>query len=373
MAEFGVLDKDTDLYAIFGQFLEAGAAAYYKPDTATFYLIEGNDGIGSRPIVFHELVHAVEDQHYGLDQMGDKFEEDSDAGLAFKGLVEGSADFFQDLYQVDHPDEVDAMQKDQMKPELMQKQMKMIREVPMFLVAMMGFYPYKNGSAFLRGVGVTGPEQMKAIWNDPPTSTEQVLHPSKFKQDGSNRDYPHKVAEFELKSALGEGWEQIESSSMGELMTGLTMIHMNYNQPNQFMQRLQAVMDPTTQGVLFKAPISVAVEGWDGDRYVAMHQEGSKEVCIAWKSVWDSEQDAREFAKEFGRLVAFKLTGAKPDDVPMPARFTESNGQISGLTLDRNHVVVVLGAPAGAAEKVFETAAKAEVMADPRDANDAPK
>lgn len=93
-AEFGMIERGTDLYDIFGEFLEAGAGAYYKPNTNTFYLIEGADGIGSRPIIFHELIHAVEDQHYDLTAINERLEDDADAAMAFKGLTEGSADFF---------------------------------------------------------------------------------------------------------------------------------------------------------------------------------------------------------------------------------------------------------------------------------------
>lgn len=374
MSEFGVVPKGTDLYAMNSEFLEAGAAAYYKPETDTFYLIEGNDGIGSRPIVFHELVHAVEDQHYALDEMSAHVDEDSDGGMAFKGLVEGSADFFQDLYQSQHKDEVAAMMKDQMTPDMIQRQRRMVQQVPTFFIAAMAFYPYKGGSAFLRGVGVTGPEQADAVWADPPVSTEQVLHPGKFALDGKGRDYPHKVAAFDLSPVLGDSWEQLETASMGELMTGLTMVHLKFPEPGMFQQRLLAVINPATGGLLLKPPVSTAVAGWDGDRYVAMQEAGTGEVCVAWTSVWDSEKDAAEFAQEFGRLLTRKVNGELPESIALPLRLTESGtGQITGIDLAGTRVTVVLGAPADAAAKLFATAEGAEITADPRDANDAPK
>ena len=176
MAEFGVVDPDTDLYALFSEFMEQAASAFYKPHTQTFYLIEGNTGPGARPVIFHELVHALEDQYYDLEKLIREREDDGDAAMAIKALTEGSADMWQTLYQNDHPDEFKAMMQAEMGPERQADQMKMLQKVPTFLIAMMALYPYKNGSAFLRGIGADSPERIEQVWKDPPASTEQICH-----------------------------------------------------------------------------------------------------------------------------------------------------------------------------------------------------
>lgn len=369
MAEFGVVDPDTNLYDIFSNFLEAGAAAYYKPNTETFYLIEGQDGPGARPIVFHELVHAVEDQHYELDEMMRKVEDWADRGLAIKGLVEGSADFFQERYHEEHPEEVAAMMQAQMK--MAGKQLKMIQTVPTFLIAMMGFYPYKNGSAWLRGIGASTAEDMHKLFTDPPESTEQVLHPEKFPLSGEGRDYPHRIARVDPATILGEGWEEIEDSDMGELLIGLMMVHIRYPGQKNAMARLMNIADLTQGSVAFKEPQGPAIAGWDGDRYTAMFNRETRDVCVVWTSVWDTDTDQQEFADEFARHLSQKVTGNYSSSAAAPTQYVDPDGQVSGVMLGTNRrVVVLLGAPREKVDALFALGLEAEVTADHRDAGD---
>jgi hypothetical protein len=372
-AEFGLVPAGTDLIEMFSEFMEGGAAAFYKPDTQTFYLIEGQEGPGSRPVIFHELIHTVEDQNYDLRKLNEEREEDGDAAMALKGLTEGSADLWQTIYQSAHPDEVQAMNAAQGKPEMVQKQQQMLMRVPSFLIGVMALYPYKTGSAFLRGIGVKTPDDIAKVWADPPVSTEQVLHPEKFALDGTGRDYPHVFGEYDgIESLLGDGWEELEQTNLGELMTGLLMVHLQHPEegPMGVQMRLMAMADLSTQGIGFKAPIAGAIGGWDGDRYVALIHEESGEVCVVWTSVWDSEDDAAEFGLEYGRLLGRKVTGKLDRKGVAPFRFTEGNGQVSGLDISGKRVVIVLGAAADKADALFAAGAEISITPDERDAAD---
>ncbi len=361
MSEFGMIAKGTNLYDIFLQFLEGGAAAFYKPDTGTFYLIEGKNDAGDRPIVFHELVHALEDQHFGLDLMQQAFEENSDGGMGVKALIEGSADLFQDKYHKLHPEDVEAMTAAQKNnPELLQRQMRMMVQVPAFLIAAMGFYPYKNGSAYLRKIDATSGSAVDAVFANPPVSTEQVLHPERH-----GVDYPHAVAAADVGGVLGDGWEVLDDDIMGELFTGLLLTSLRWGHTG--IPSVMAMMDMQTQGVGFKAPMKSAVEGWDGDRYVASIDRANDRVCVVWTSMWDSADDAMEFAKVYGGLLGKRVTGQKSDASSKSIRFTGEDGAVSGVDVSGLRVVVVLSGPAESAEDLFRVGREAEAVHDARD------
>jgi hypothetical protein len=366
-AETGLCKRETDVYAIFSQFMEAGAAAFYKPDTRTFYHIEGNDGRGAYPVVFHELVHALEDQYFDLDALYKGIENDSDRALAMRGLVEGSASLYQGLYEKEHPEDAKAMMAAQMKPELMGKQMKMLNEVPPFLIASMGLYPYQNGKAWCQRMGAADPAVAERLYRDPPVSTEQVLHPDKFPFEGA-RDWPHAVAKPEAGDVLGAGWKELESDTMGELVTGVLLAQLRNG--GSYAATVMSV-GGATGGFGVSGATKKAVEGWDGDRYAAWVREGTDEALVLWSTVWDSDADAREFAETYAPLLGRKVTGQKLVETPSPVRFTQDGtGRVSGLEVRGRRVVAVLGAPADKFDALLERTLSAAVTPDSRDAAD---
>ena len=365
-AEMGLVKQGTNIYDIFASFLEAGAAAFYKPETRTFYHIEGNDGRGAYPVVFHELVHAVEDQYFDLDAFYRAVEGDGDAALARRGLVEGTASWFGEQYEMKFPADAAAMAKSQMTPELMQKQMKMMQTVPAFLIATMGLYPYKNGKSWVGTVTGGDSAKVAAAFADPPASTEQILHPEKY-SDATRRDYPHKVAAPDLSSALPGDWRTLESDTMGELMTGCLLSQLRFPGPAALM----GVIDMATQGYGIKEPTKTAVTGWDGDRYSAVVDPANGRATLCWVSVWDSEQDATEFVAAYAPLVGKKVTGAKVEGDAAGQRFAEKDtGRLSSVVREGTKVVAVLGAPADRFDAVLAAGMSAKVEADSRDASD---
>jgi hypothetical protein len=366
-AAFGLMAPDTDIYAVFSGFLEAGAAAFYKPDTGTFYHIEGNDGRGARPIVFHELVHAVEDQYFALDEFYMAAEDDTDKQFARRGLVEGSACHFAKKYEAEHPDDVKEMQKAQQKPELAAKQFKMIQTCPPFLIAAMGLYPYNNAPDWLAKIGADDSAAIERLYKDPPVSTEQVLHPAKFPLDGP-RDYPHLIATPDVAKVLGESYENVDDNNLGELMLGVLLAQLK--QGGKYAPTFFSIMDNKTGGLGIKDAPKTASEGWDGDRYTAWREKATGAVTVVWVTVWDSEKDAQEFRDIYGELLGKRILG-KDATRPEVVRYTDpANGHMSGLDLSGTKVVVVLNAPAERTAELLAAGAAASVTADPRDAND---
>ena len=60
-----------------------------------------------------------------------------------------------------------------------------------------------------------------------------------------------------------------------------------------------------------------AAAGWDGDRYAVF--EGPKDrLGLVWLSTWDSEDDAREFAKGYVQYQTSKLSNIGKPPRPIP-------------------------------------------------------
>jgi hypothetical protein len=366
-AELGLVAPGTDLYELLGAFTEGGVAAFYKPHTRTFYHVEGNDGRGAYPIVFHELVHALEDQHFDLDRVYREVGEDTDRALARRGLVEGSAALFQAVYEEQHPQDKVAMVKAQMADKDAQvKQMTMLQKVPAFLIASFGLYPYQNGMRWVERVTDRDPARVDALFADLPVSTEQVLHPDKW-TDAARRDYPHVVTPASL-DALPAEWERVDPDTMGELTTGCLLAQLRA----AGMMATISVIDMATQGLGFKAPIKDAVEGWDGDCIVGAVDPATGRGTIVWVTVWDSEKDAEQFAAAYAPALGKKVTGKKVDPLPSPLRFVETDSdRVTGIVREGTRVVAVLGATPAHFDALLQSGLTTKVEPDARDAADA--
>ena len=78
-------------------------AGYYEPKTRQFYLADWIDIDGQRPIMAHELTHALQDQHFNLRRFDHWPKGDSDAELAAHALIEGDATLTMALYVANNP------------------------------------------------------------------------------------------------------------------------------------------------------------------------------------------------------------------------------------------------------------------------------
>ena len=209
MAFFGLLKEGTDLKELFSDFISAGAAGYYKPTTKVFSLVRGFKEDASRPIVFHELIHAIEDQYFDFHAAQKKYV-DADMGdhaAAMQALVEGSARYYEDLFVDNEPGLRMKYFKALQEAEGASENSGKIGEMPPVILISMVFYPYGNGSDFLKEVlpaleAKGRKDAIGAVYSAPPVSTEQILHPEKY----LGSDLPRDIRLPDIASVLGEGW-----------------------------------------------------------------------------------------------------------------------------------------------------------------------
>ena len=71
--------------------LEAQTGGYYDPQRDTFYVADWMDPAEQSDAIIHELTHALQDQHFRLDDFTQRIRGNTDAMLARSALVEGEA------------------------------------------------------------------------------------------------------------------------------------------------------------------------------------------------------------------------------------------------------------------------------------------
>lgn len=217
----------------------------------------------------HEFTHAMQDAAFNIGE-GREEQEDDDAGLARIALEEGDATLamFQWAFGNLDPDDLAGLGATPL-PDM--------SGVPQWMVSQLEF-PYLSGTTFVSGLWSSGGwDAVDAAYDDPPASTEQVLHPEKYLDE----EPPIAVPDAGLADRMGEGWEDIESSAVGEAMLAIWLEEMG----------------------LADADAAAAASGWGGDRLtVARGQDGA--WALAWRIAWDAPGQANEFLEAHAAMTA---------------------------------------------------------------------
>jgi hypothetical protein len=93
----GLLDPEVDIVDVLEQYLATGTAGVYRPDTKSLAVQGGDLNPYLESVLVHELTHALDDQHFGLERP--EFDDRADeAAFTFAALVEGNATRVENAY-----------------------------------------------------------------------------------------------------------------------------------------------------------------------------------------------------------------------------------------------------------------------------------
>jgi hypothetical protein len=284
-AAFDFFSPDLDLYALYVDLYSEQIAGFYDPEEKEFFLIstQGRFGSFERLTFAHEYTHALQDQQFDLESydLEGLSEENPDAALALTALIEGDAQLLTEKYLIDYFASEDRLA---LFAELDNFDTIVFDSAPAVIQRDLAF-PYLEGSRFARALYEQGGWRFVDLaYSDPPTSTEQILHPERY-LDG---DQPETVTLEPALDALGAGWRLVEESTLGEFHL---LLH---------LEQQIAASDAVP-----------AVEGWGGDRYAVYHHEGSDQIVMVLSVVWDSPGEVDEFMEAY-RLFGTARAGRDP-------------------------------------------------------------
>lgn len=257
-------------------------AGFYDPDSTALFVLDDQPAEFLRPLLLHELVHAVQDQTVSLDSLTSAAL-DNDRRKAAQSAIEGHATLvmMEHLFAETQGEALDVSRTpgfaDQLRPALAgaRDQYPVLASAPA-VVSESLLFPYLEGAGFVLEMWSGGEERGAAFRGRMPTSTEQVLEP--FRRLGEEVDRPTDVR---LTPAEGEVlFEEV----LGRAETDLLL----------------------REHGGATAPMAT---GWDGDRFALVDRDGA--TSLVWASVWDSAADRDAF------VAAFEI---HLDRLPAPAR-----------------------------------------------------
>src|SRR5438105_4066124 len=177
LRKLGLAPAEFQYRALLIRLLTEQVAGYYDPKTQQFHLADWIDLDGRKPIMAHELTHALQDQHFDLRRFEHWPKGDSDAELAAHALIEGDATLVMVLYVSSNPMRALTFLKSLGATGVSTKELdqapRVLRESLLF--------PYQEGLNWTRALYKQGGwQEVSQAFTTLPQSTEQVMHPEKY-------------------------------------------------------------------------------------------------------------------------------------------------------------------------------------------------
>ncbi len=320
LQKFGMIPPGYDLHAQFLKLLREQVAAFYDPKTKTVNLLDWVRPELQKPVLAHELTHALQDQTIDLrawfrdggkdngtlpDQQEQVVEE---AQAARENVAEGQAM----LSMVDYilapsgktilqaPDVANAMRASMTDG----KNLPVLAAAPIYLRESL-LMPYAFGFDFERAVlakkGVAA--TFDGVLQHPPADTYEVMQPNAY-IDG------HGVAPLivpDLDKVIAPAYERYEFGAMGAF--------------DVYLLAKQYAPDSDAKKYY---------SSWRGGYYLAVHAKSAPkgQIGLIYFSRWDSPEAAQAFAKMYGDYVPTRYKGASrlPDSCPVAKEGQECSG-----------------------------------------------
>ncbi|HXT62534.1 MAG TPA: hypothetical protein VN696_05815 [Pyrinomonadaceae bacterium] len=318
LKRLGLAPANFSLRPLIVRLLTEQVAGYYDPREQEFHLADWIDADGQKPIMAHELTHALQDQHFNLRRFEKWPKGDSDAELATHALIEGDATLAMTLYVGRNPLRAltflrSFMAADTSSQEL-DKAPRALRETLLF--------PYQEGLTWTRALYQNGGwASVSRAFKTLPQSTEQILHPPKY----FIHEAPVKVLLSDLRPLLGAGWRRLDADVNGEWSLYLVL--------DEFLK------SPSVS--------KQAAAGWAGDRY-ATYENAHGDSLYVSLSAWDTEKDAREFFDAYVKRSKLRYADARvTSERPTAWSAQTSEGGVT-VELRGNRVLILEGIPAAA-------------------------
>ncbi len=340
-----MVGESTDSIAVQNRNTGSSVGGYYSPRKESIVVISNNESAPKMDEITlsQELFHALQDQKYNLSTFDQRTREDHNA---VDGIVEGDGNYVDHLYE--------QRCKNAWKGTCLLPQNEGngggggdLANIGPYLLK---FQPYSDGPPFVKSVRQKGGWQaVNDLYQNPPASTEQVIHPKKYGADAP--------ADVSIRDTTSNGWQRLEPkgrpnyAKVGEAGIMSMFTYPTYESQgktqiipfNKFVNRKNgepAKFDPLN----YRSEPSA---GWDGDR-IAVYTNGraaANETGYVFKTKWDSRKDARQFVDTYERLLQYR-DAKKVDDRANTWEVPQKNGFSDAFYVQqKGDTVVIVNAP----------------------------
>jgi hypothetical protein len=309
LKKFGLLDQDFQLKPFLLDLLKEQIEAYYDSKTKTVNLLDWVDPEQQRPVMAHELTHALQDQHSDLEKWDDQTPDDvstnaagdedhlarDEMDTARDAVAEGQATAVMFDYVLKPLGK--SLIKDPEVLDIVKSQMNSTADSPVMaraplLLSESLLFPYKEGLSFEQDVWMDQGQAaaFAGTLDRPPTSSWEVYNPRVYEQ----KRIPAIPLLPNIHPLVDSLYQPYDIGQIGELDVRII-----------------------TELFGGDASASDLTPAWDGGLYWAGQlrsattpaaQNSTKSLAVFYLSVWKSADSAQTFAKLYANNLGRKYS-----------------------------------------------------------------
>ncbi|QRV16647.1 Hvo_1808 family surface protein [Haloterrigena salifodinae] len=321
-----VVDGETDVNEAMDDLYGSSVQGYYVNGRIVIIAADADEIRIDRETLVHELVHALQDQRFGLERDGETIDE----RRAELGLIEGEANYVPHRYAERCGDEWQCLPVTPAAPAEVEADRPF--NVGLFLSI---YAPYAEGPSFVESLSERGGwAAVDDAHDEYPASTSQVIHPDRYPDN--------RPVDVDVPDRLSDEWEPITAG--GEVRTETVGEATLFGAlwANGVIER------SITAGATELSPYNYshpATDGWAGDTFTAYRDADGERTGHVWRLAWESRADADEFADAYRTLL--ETRGAESVDAGTDTYRIPDGDTFEGayrVTVDDDAVTIV-GAP----------------------------
>jgi hypothetical protein len=313
LKKFGLLDRDFNLKPFLLALLKEQIEAYYDPKTKTVNMLDWISVDEQKPVLAHELTHALQDQHLDLDKWSDQTppevsltpSEDSDhlakdeLDTAREAVTEGQATavMMDNILKpmgkslIGDPEIVDFI-KGQMAGS---DNSPMLARAPLLLSESL-LFPYREGLSFEQDVWMDRGQTaaFTGALDRPPSSSWEIMNPREYEQ-GHVPAIPYLP---DIHPLVDKTYRPYDIGQVGQL--DLHILAGLFGGDGAARD-----LTPAWDGGIY----------WAGQRLNAppAEQTSTKSISLFYLSVWKNAASAQAFSHLYAGELGRKYSGLKPD------------------------------------------------------------
>ena len=341
LKKFGLLDRDFELKPFLLALLREQIEAYYDTKTKTINLLDWVQPDEQKPVMSHELTHALQDQHSDLEKWDSQTPDDVSTTLAGdqENVAKDEMDAARDAVSEGQATAVmmDYMLKPMGKslvkdPEVLdfiRQHMDASADSPVMaraplLISESMLFPYRDGLSFEQDVWMDQGQNaaFAGTLDRPPTSTWEILNPRNYEQ----KLIPPVPLLPNIHPIVDKLYRPYDIGQVGQLDV-------------QIMSQLFGGKDSSRD----------LTSAWDGGIYwagqsrsatTAEEQDNTKSLAIFYLSVWRNPASAQAFTHLYARNLARKYSSVKPDTSAQASASNEAGSVEQDFSTDEGPVVI---------------------------------
>ena len=314
LKKFGLLDRGFDLKPFLLALLKEQIEAYYDSKTKTVNMLDWVDIDEQKPVLAHELTHALQDQHSDLEKWDDQTPEDvsTDSAGDTDHLAKDEMDTARDAVAEGQATAVmmdyilkpmgKSLVKDPEVMDVLKRQMNgsdnspIMARAPLLLSESL-LFPYREGLSFEQDLWMDQGQSaaFANVLDSPPTSSWEIINPREYEK----RHMPAVPLLPDIHPLVDKDYQPYDIGQVGQLDVHILTELFGGDESARNLT-------PAWNGGLY----------WAGQLRSAKtpaEQGSTKSLALLYLAAWRNPATAQAFAKLYADSLGRKYSGLKED------------------------------------------------------------